>query len=740
MRTFFATIRSDQRLRLRCPHLIAARARGAILRIRSGRLCGRLCTRLTPAAQDGFLLVEVIVSAMLVALIVVATFNGFDVVNRAQAANRAHDQAVILAAESQEQLRTDPVSTLQALETTPHTYTQTVNGTSYEITQQATPSNGSANTTGCSAIETTKQTGANVEITSKVTWAGLALAKRPEIKLSSIITPPTGAGLEVDVGNNPTPTEGVPGVTAVVTFRPVNSITTETREGTTNAAGCVVFGDIESSSATVEIKEKSGFVTTSGTLKVPSKEILLAPNITVHDEVVYDQGGAIKANFTWEGKSVTGDNFVVFNNSLPATPKYEVGANLFSYESAGEEHYSAETGKYGSSATTAKGTRYSTGDLFPFLLPNEWLAYSGDCIANNPHTIDSAVADGEVLVKPGATSEVNVPISRTALLAREGTRKNPSTGVAGLRVKITNTACSGYTTPNNASKLNITREQNTTSEGTLENPYQAFGAYEVCVANKTTKKRYKYSGSNLTPAGTSPAIYLAARSSTERATLKAAKEKEEEAAEAKRIKEEKEAKEKRESKEATAKAERETEEKPAKTKWETEAANEAAKKTSEATTKATRETTEANEKAQWQKELECYNQAPVGTTGKSLNTSYCKKSGGKYISPAEKTTKEATQTTNRATLIAAEKALETARIAEEATTKANKTAQETTQHTKETEETTTRTTKETEETTARTKKEGEESAVETKRKTEETEETEEATTTKVTVESGFETC
>ena len=58
----------------------------------------RLSGRLTPAAQDGFLLVEVIVSAMLVALIVVATFNGFDVVNRAQAEDRAHDQAVILAA------------------------------------------------------------------------------------------------------------------------------------------------------------------------------------------------------------------------------------------------------------------------------------------------------------------------------------------------------------------------------------------------------------------------------------------------------------------------------------------------------------------------------------------------------------------------------------------------------------------------------------------------------------------
>ena len=483
MRTFFATIRSAHRLRLRCGHLLIARARRTFLCIH-----GRLSGRLTPAAQDGFLLVEVIVSAMLVALIVIATFNGFDVVNRAQAEDRAHDQAVVLAAQSQEQMRTDPVSTLQALETTPHTYTQTINGTTYEIKQEAAPSNGSANTTGCSAIETTKQTGANVEITSRVTWAALGIAKRPEVELSSIITPPTGAGLEVDVGNSPSPTEGVPGVTAVVTFTPTNSTGIETREGTTNSAGCVVFGDIESTAATVEIKEKSGFVTVNGTLKVPPSEVTLAPNITVHDAVVYDQGGAIKANFTWEGKSVTGDNFVVSNGTLPAAPKYELGSNLFSYESAGEEHYQAETGKYASSATTAKGTRYSTGDLFPFVLPNEWAVYAGDCPANDPETYDAAIKPGEVLVKPGATSEIETPISRTALVAREGTLKSPSNGVSGLQVKITNTACSGATTPNNASKLNIVHEQQTTSEGTLENPYQPFGAYEVLRRQQERKK------------------------------------------------------------------------------------------------------------------------------------------------------------------------------------------------------------------------------------------------------------
>ena len=702
MRTFFAILRSDQRLRLPRPRLIA-RGQRAIACI----LDRQLPEHLQPGAQEGFLLVEVIVSALLVALIVVATFNGFDVVNRAQADNRAHDQAVILAAQSQEQMRTDPVSTLQTLETASHKYTQTVNGTTYQITQEAAPSNGSANTTGCNAIETNTQNAANVQITSTVTWPRLGAAKRPEVKLSSIITPPTGSGLEVDVGNAPAPTEGVSGVTVIVTFTPTNSATPETRQGTTSSAGCVVFGDIESNAATVEIQEKSGFVTTSGTLKVPPKEVTLAPNITVHDAVTYNQGGAIKANFVWEGKSVTGDTFVASNTSIPTAPEFEVGSTLFSYEGTGEEHYQAETGKYASSATTPTGTRYSTGDLFPFLEPNKWLVYSGDCLENNAHKINAAVADGEVLVKSGATAEVNVPISKTSLLAREGTFKNPSAPVGGLQVKITNTACNASPTPNNSSKLNLAHEQKTTNEGALEFAYQPFGAYELCVANKATKKRYKLSSSNTTPAGSSPAVYLGAKSATEKAELKAKKEAEEKAAKEKREKEAKEAKEKREA-----------EEKPAKEKWEKEEKTEKTTKEAEEATKKTRETKEKNEKAQWKLEEECF-------ISKNKFSASCIASGKKEITPAEKLAKEKVQETTRKAAEATEKLADEKRKAEEKVTAEARAKQEATQKAKEKEETETK-----------EKREKEEKETKEKREKEEKEETEEAEKTKVTVESG----
>ena len=45
----------------------------------------------------------------------------------------------VLAAQSQEQLRSEPASALDTLETNPHKYTRTVGGTIYTVTQEAKP-------------------------------------------------------------------------------------------------------------------------------------------------------------------------------------------------------------------------------------------------------------------------------------------------------------------------------------------------------------------------------------------------------------------------------------------------------------------------------------------------------------------------------------------------------------------------------------------------------------------------
>ena len=484
-------------------------------------------------AESGFMLIEVIVSALLVALIVVATLNGFDGASKGAADERWQSEAELLAAQSQEQLRTDSADALDALESNPHVYTQEVNGTKFTITQEAKAVNAKSTGTGCSGSEASKENGANIEISSSVTWPVLAAAKRPAVKDVSIITPPTGSALEIDVTNGGlTP---VSGVTAIATFLPSSGGGYQRAEGTTGAAGCIDLTGIDATSATVEIPEVPGYVTTAGKLKYPTQEVSIAPNITTPDHVTYAKGGRITAQFEWKGSTkpewegkthtVKGDTFVVANNQIPSgETDWEVGSTSFEYESGGEEQYKALTGSYAETATTAAAAKYTYGNLFPFEQP--WTVYAGDCPANKVGT--EAEATGGATVKQGEATVIKVPMSRTELTIYTGSSSSSRGSTEGEHlgpVKITNTGCKNYETPLNATGLAWVHEQSQTStEGHLENPFQPFGAYTLCMVDKGLKKTYTISGTNSTAEGTKPEIFLGQRTEAEWATLRSEEE------------------------------------------------------------------------------------------------------------------------------------------------------------------------------------------------------------------------
>jgi hypothetical protein len=460
------------------------------------------------------------ISAVLVALIVVATLNGFDATNRVSQDERSHDQATVLAAQSQEQLRSDAATTLDTLESTPHSYTQTVGGTTYTITQSAQFVNGSEGAVGCG--NTKSEEGKYIAVTTSVTWKRLEATKRPAVTQSSIITPPDGSGLEVDVTNGATPAVGVAGVT-------VFSGGVET---TTSAAGCVIYGGIPATTASFEAY-RLGYVTPSGERKVIVKELSIAPNITTHKEITLAAGGAITAAFKYKGaekytngsavETVKGDTFVAYNSKMVVAPEYEVGSTRFGPFSA-EDEYEPLTGTttgtkaegYATTAKTAvKAPNYPSGDLFPF--SSSWTVYAGDCTLNNPSKYK--ITPGSATVTAGNNVTVNVPTSYVKLNVYQGT-----TGVVKettpQEVKITNLSCTTQTpqqVPDNAIETkyeeHYIHRQNTNSEGHLEIPFQPFGKFELCLAynNNSTKiyRTYKASYENTTEAGsTLPNLYV----------------------------------------------------------------------------------------------------------------------------------------------------------------------------------------------------------------------------------------
>jgi type II secretory pathway pseudopilin PulG len=456
-------------------------------------------------SQAGDTLIEVVVSAMLVGLIVVAVLTGFNETNKVSQDERAHDQASVLAAESQEQLRSDPAPAL-ALIATPegHVYETKVGGTTYTITQKAEYINGAGEASGCANSKGETEATKYIEITSSVKWTALGKVRAP-VKQASVITPPDGSGLEVDITNLGSPESPVAGVTVLV----------EGATTTTGAQGCVIYTGIPATAVNAEIY-KVGYVTPSGEHKIVAKEISIAPNIITHYHNHLAAGGSITANFKHNGATAKGDTFVAANNAMGVKPEFEVGSTKFAFN--GEEEYEALTGTttegYATSATTpVKSPSYPTGDLFPFT--SAWTVYAGDCTENNPAKYGT-VLPGSAIVPAGGNVSATVPTSYDTLNLYRGASGTTPVSTA-QEVKITNLSCETQVA-NNAIKANYEHRQLTNAEGHLEVPYQPFGEFEICVAyNNTTSgahSLYKHTYKNTTEAGiTLPSIYIEGTSS-----------------------------------------------------------------------------------------------------------------------------------------------------------------------------------------------------------------------------------
>ena len=504
-------------------------------------------TRLTPLrAETGDTLIEVVISALLVGIMAVGMLTGFGAINNATALEREHNQAIALADASQEQLRSDPASTLETIGESGHAYTQTVGGMTYTITQKAKQLPKSGSSVKCNVTETKRQVGNSFSIASTVTWLPRKYEKTAKsVTAASVITPPTGSAIEVDVDNAPVPTSGVSGVTTNVTYTASETTTTTSIEQTTGSEGCVVFSGIPATSALVEVEPISGYVTVSGASKYPTKEVTIAPNYTTHYEVVYNKGGGINAEFTYNGtanrtgknnsglinteEQVTGDTFVALNTKMKLAPEFEMGST----------HYGTGTSELYEPLPAEKSENYkpeaeSKKNLFPFTESENgyWSVYAGDCPSNNPETVTggSVKLPEKVLVSPGAITKVKVPTSYTTLNVYN--QKESKVVLAGSKayeyletthphsVTITNVKCEGYTSPDNETAINPKHVQVTSTGpetgGHLNDPFQPFGTeFTLCLVDEEEGQTYTVKYSNIALVGGSASIYLPQRPTAE---------------------------------------------------------------------------------------------------------------------------------------------------------------------------------------------------------------------------------
>jgi type II secretory pathway pseudopilin PulG len=425
------------------------------------------------ASQEGFGLVEVVVSAAVLVIVVLGVLAGLDGVTRAAGNNKARTVAATLAEKDQERLRsyrTTDLNNLEAIEA--GTRTVEVDGTPYTITSEARwISDGTGEDISC-ALDGDR--GSYLRIISSVTVPGV----RNPVVLSSIVAPQPGKGTLTGKVEN---AAGLPVVAMAVQ---ATGATPGTKQ--TNEAGCAVFNERDAGSYVLRLNTL-GWVDPSGNPSPQKSGTVSAGNLTTVD-FVYDRAFA----------------FAVATRTIrpPATTAVaDASAGVIA------AHTGMPTGVRlvtpTAPATTA--TSFAFTSMFPFTTPYQ--VYAGTCTGADPSRLtgnstyfanhpEAVTSYGPALVVYEPTIDVYVQYTRSSGTIDRGNArvyaypKSPDCPTTRITLGTTSTA-SGATWA--AGEIPLLTGL-------------PFGVYDVCAdfttGSGTIRKRSWTDVSNSNPNGT----------------------------------------------------------------------------------------------------------------------------------------------------------------------------------------------------------------------------------------------
>jgi prepilin-type N-terminal cleavage/methylation domain-containing protein len=413
----------------------------------------RLLARRLTRTEDGFALIEVMVSAMLVAILATGVLAGLDAAGSTTGANKARGIAASVAQDDQERMRAMKADDLAAARSQQNTVT--VAGVNYTVKSSVRPVDEAGG--GCGD-------GTLLKITSVVSWP--VMRGVPNVRADSLLAPKPGSfaagegGLIIEIRNRSGGPQ--PGI-------PVSITGAKSDTDTTDENGCASFLYIPTGNYTVSFS-KAGYVTADGTTNV--SKTVGAPDGSVSNSAFdYDQAGKITANIvtTPAGGSSQADDstsLAVGHSSLPVP-----GARFFA----------------AAPATTPVAT---TTTLFPFT--SAYSVYSGTCVGANPSSFSQTVPTATLSAGGSATVTVTEPAMNIRV------RVN-GINVAGATVKATSTTCGNTFTfsPTN------TPPNGTISTGRLAKPGLPYGNYTVCASALVsgTSRKLTSTQANTTPTG-----------------------------------------------------------------------------------------------------------------------------------------------------------------------------------------------------------------------------------------------
>lgn len=406
-------------------------------------------TRLTAASEEGFGLIEVLVSGAVLVIVVLGVMAGLDSVSRTAGANQSKTVASVLAEKDLERLRslrTADLSKLKSLE--PETATVDVGGVTYTVTSKAQlVSDSSGEDVSCS---TPNGEGGYLRITSTVTSQDTRI--KP-VTLSSLVAPQPGLGTLTALVRNAD--------SAPLVKLPVQAIGLTPGTQQTNAAGCAIFIEREAGSYTARINQAT-YVDPDGNQQVDHNVTVSAGNVTL-TEFLYDVAGSFNVSV------VRSDNSADLSSGVIAA---HTGVTL----------------GYRAVAPASQATAFGFTSMFPFTSAYE--VFAGTCEGNNPANWDEnyfpnhplAVAKVNRGENPGPARRVYEPTMN--LNATYQVNSNTPTNLQGARVYAypKTDGC-----PTDRITLNTTQ-----STGRVSNPGLPFGIYDFCVdynGDSSTRRR-----------------------------------------------------------------------------------------------------------------------------------------------------------------------------------------------------------------------------------------------------------
>ncbi len=450
--------------------------------------------RLFASSDAGFTIIEVLVSALILAILATAAATQFIGSTHAAATAKARSDAQALAQQNQATLRGLTVDQLSNLNQTLPAVT--LNGRQFTVTESADYVTDSTGTPSC-----TNPSADYIQTTSTVTWANMG--GQPPVTVTSVLTPPIGSidptngSLAVSVQN--AAGAGAAGMNIGITGPSSASETTAT-------GGCALFGDLPAGTYGVSVTPSVGTYVdgqTGQTVTPTSPDVASPPPTVVAGTKALsptpfqlDTGGTINFTFTnaypsgvnpSPAKAANAPAVVVFNTSM-RSPSYRLCAG-------GD----TTCPQVGNPDTVFQSTAWTMAKTATPLFPYTYSTYAGMCLSDKPSLFGGTDPSANVAAGGTTNATLTLPSMVVRLYKGTTTSSGEETLPSGAHLTVTDTGCGvkyiGYTAtaPTVAAgqsvlPLTTTLGTGVNDTGLLTYPGMPYGNYTVCYDTGLSRK------------------------------------------------------------------------------------------------------------------------------------------------------------------------------------------------------------------------------------------------------------